>query len=444
VNFSDGGSMAEQEEKPKIKQEPGLHSLSKDNGRKHAMKTEGAEVKTEPSNGHSHHKHHSGSHHRHQHHHKYSGDHHHHQRMSGSSSASESLNSDNLNSASTSNRELLVLSPTKIVIRDPLKSGAVKKKSVGHCGVQVSLKRRTHCKEVQTESAETPVSAISGQKNGPNGAVPDEIPVLDVSKEQSNQTLSEVQTVPNWPEKTNGLDAVSPQKQCNSVSISSHSAVSPPSKLHRSTQTRPKKERDKSHSSNSHHSLTPNMNVISDSRFLLRSEDIPEQLRLAKSPYRRLVHLEKYPNGGGLVAHAYQHELLSLSPLEREEFADQFLELVYGENSGEGVANCVMGIVHDAAVDMQDFVEYFVEHHPALKVKVGVLGKSDIDSCTLKEYQENVMKHYSQGTVRWGPLLQISLVGTVQEEVGYKVALCLSSFIADLLCLSCMSLCPCR
>lgn len=43
---------------------------------------------------------------------------------------------------------------------------------------------------------------------------------------------------------------------------------------------------------------------------------------------------------------------------------------------------------------------------------------SDIETSTLAQYYEQVVKQYSQGTFRHGPLHQISLVGKVHEEVG--------------------------
>lgn len=295
-------------------------------------------------------------------------------------------------------RELLVLSPTKIVIRDPIKS-AVKKKSVGHCGVQVNLKRRTISREIQT--------SISG------------VTSLLEQLDQKNST-------PHHTEQTNSVGKLSmPSDQKKPRTDRDHSSSSSKSATHRSDQKsgHVKKEvKDSAHGSSSNHSKQQSASSHSptsaqlDSRMLSDMEPIPDCLRLAHSHYKKYVHLEKYTNGGALVAHAYQHELQQLSEKEREEFADQFLELVYGESS-EGVSHCVMGVVHDAVSVMEDFIDYFTEKHPGLTVKMGVLGKSDIETTTIEKYRENVLKTYSHGTFRWGPLLQISLVGTVHEEV---------------------------
>ncbi|PRD28898.1 UNVERIFIED_CONTAM: Round spermatid basic protein 1-like protein [Trichonephila clavipes] len=78
-----------------------------------------------------------------------------------------------------------------------------------------------------------------------------------------------------------------------------------------------------------------------------------------------------------------------------------------------------MGIVHNAAEYIPDLLEHFADKYPNLVVKTGHLGRqSDIETTTMAKYCEQVHAHYSQGTFRTGPLHQISLVGTVHEEVG--------------------------
>lgn len=78
-----------------------------------------------------------------------------------------------------------------------------------------------------------------------------------------------------------------------------------------------------------------------------------------------------------------------------------------------------MGIVHNAAAYLPDLLDYMADTYPTLTVKNGVLGRnSDIETTTMVQYKEQVCKAYSNGTIRYGPLHQISLVGTVHEEVG--------------------------
>ncbi|KAM7306657.1 uncharacterized protein ISCGN_010356 [Ixodes scapularis] len=68
---------------------------------------------------------------------------------------------------------------------------------------------------------------------------------------------------------------------------------------------------------------------------------------------------------------------------------------------------------------MPDLVDYFAEHHPNLVVKCGIMGRqSDIETTSMARFQEMVGRTYRSGTFRCGPLHQMSLVGTVHEEVG--------------------------
>lgn len=94
------------------------------------------------------------------------------------------------------------------------------------------------------------------------------------------------------------------------------------------------------------------------------------------------------------------------------------LQVVFGEDEN-GYAHHVMGIVHNSAAYLPDLLDYMADNYPTLTVKNGVLGRSsDIETTTMIQYKEQVCKAYSNGTVRYGPLHQISLVGTVHEEVG--------------------------
>lgn len=134
--------------------------------------------------------------------------------------------------------------------------------------------------------------------------------------------------------------------------------------------------------------------------------------------YGRFFRVEVHPNGGASTVHLYQDELDTLSRNEYEELVNEFFQFVFSEDEN-GNAYHVMGIVHDAASYIPDLLEHFAENYPTLTVKAGVLGhKSDIETCTMSQYNEQVEKNYSHGTFRYGPLHQISLVGKVQEEVG--------------------------
>ncbi|XP_034176334.2 uncharacterized protein LOC117602436 [Osmia lignaria lignaria] len=134
--------------------------------------------------------------------------------------------------------------------------------------------------------------------------------------------------------------------------------------------------------------------------------------------YKKYIHIETYPNGGATVVHMYQDEIDTLSREQIEELAQEYFRVVFGEDEN-GYAHHVMGIVHNSAAYLPDLLDYMADNYPTLTVKNGVLGRnSDIETTTMIQYKEQVCKAYSNGTVRYGPLHQISLVGTVHEEVG--------------------------
>ncbi|XP_033220107.1 uncharacterized protein LOC117174834 isoform X2 [Belonocnema kinseyi] len=134
--------------------------------------------------------------------------------------------------------------------------------------------------------------------------------------------------------------------------------------------------------------------------------------------YKDFIHIETYPNGGATVVHMYQDEIDVLTNEQVEELAQEYFQIVFGEDAN-GNAYHVMGIVHNAAAYLPDLLDHMAMNYPNLTVKNGVLGRnSDIETTTMLQYKEQVCKTFSNGTVRYGPLHQISLVGTVHEEVG--------------------------
>lgn len=134
--------------------------------------------------------------------------------------------------------------------------------------------------------------------------------------------------------------------------------------------------------------------------------------------YGRFYHIEVHPNGGASIVHMYQDELDTLTQQEMTELVDEFFDLTFSEDEN-GFAYHVMGVVHDGARYLPDLLEHMAENYSNLTVKSGVLGRNnDIETCTMLQYYDQVLKTYDEGTVRHGPLHQISLVGKVHEEVG--------------------------
>lgn len=68
---------------------------------------------------------------------------------------------------------------------------------------------------------------------------------------------------------------------------------------------------------------------------------------------------------------------------------------------------------------MPDLLDYMTNLNHNMTVKSGHLTiPSDIKTQTMEQYREQVYANYSSGTFRFGPLHQLSLVGTVHEESG--------------------------
>ncbi|GLV45128.1 uncharacterized protein CBL_14299 [Carabus blaptoides fortunei] len=156
--------------------------------------------------------------------------------------------------------------------------------------------------------------------------------------------------------------------------------------------------------------LSPTIKLLSSGNF-----SYPLQSHLK---YKRYMHVETHPNGGAAVIHMYQKDIEHLSRDQVKELAYEFFKTTFAEDENSH-AYYVMGIVHGAASYLPDLLEYMAMHHPSLTVKNGVLGRnSDIETSSFSQYHEQVQKYYDNGTVRYGPLHQVSLAGTAHEEVG--------------------------
>lgn len=134
--------------------------------------------------------------------------------------------------------------------------------------------------------------------------------------------------------------------------------------------------------------------------------------------YHRLMRVETHPNGGASVVYLHQRDVDALNAQQQEVLAKEFLKLVFSEDS-EGWAHFVCGVVRGAAGQFPCLLQYLSDSNPNLTVKAGVLARtSDIETTTISRYYQQVQQTYAAGTFRSGPLHQISLVGTVHEEVG--------------------------
>lgn len=261
-----------------------------------------------------------------------------------------------------------------------------RKKRIVNCGVQVNLRKKTDTKCIQ---------------------VPDEKGAELVDKTADSQKLSE--------KKLQRIAYVQ-QSITNVQKTGKNTKLTPRTGLDSGSETKQQSP------------------VQSIQEFSAESQDNKfwktDTASIEQYKYKNLMHVEQYSNGGGLVLHSYQNEVDMLSDKEKVEFALEFMDFVYGEPK-EGVANCVMGIVHGALRNMPDLLEHLAETYPNLTVKAGVLGKSDIETMTMEKYREQVHKSFAAGTFRCGPLLQVSIVGTAQEEVGDYFPEMLDMFESD-------------
>ena len=131
----------------------------------------------------------------------------------------------------------------------------------------------------------------------------------------------------------------------------------------------------------------------------------------------RFIHVEVHPNGGASVVHMFQDEIEHLDKDRMCQLCEKFFEEVFRESVDERAQN-VLGVVHDNARYLPEMVSYLAIHHPDTLIKMGQLGKSGIESMSMEEYHTRVVSSYCNGTFRCGGMNHISLVGTVQEEVG--------------------------
>ena len=169
----------------------------------------------------------------------------------------------------------------------------------------------------------------------------------------------------------------------------------------------------------SHENEQPQQQTIPSTPFV----DLPftssneARLRLFES----LIRTEEHPNGGGIIIRAYHNEFVRLSTENLHLFVNYFFNCVYGEVNQR--AKCSIGVLHDGARDLPDLVDYFSLTYPKMTVKTtNILNSKEVLTTTMGEYRNRVVQTYSNGTFRHGPLMSISLVGTVtgKEECGKR------------------------
>jgi lysine-specific demethylase 9 len=147
----------------------------------------------------------------------------------------------------------------------------------------------------------------------------------------------------------------------------------------------------------------------------LKSDD--EELKLFNS----LIHIELDLNGGAHVIWCDQLDLDEKlqSKIQLDRFYEHFIHLVYSENKDTHRANYVLGYIRNSATYLPDLLDYFADTYPQMNVKSSlILNPKDMETLKLSAYKQRVYSTYSNGTYNYGPLLQTSLVGVRNEEIG--------------------------
>ncbi|CAF4808757.1 unnamed protein product, partial [Rotaria sp. Silwood2] len=135
--------------------------------------------------------------------------------------------------------------------------------------------------------------------------------------------------------------------------------------------------------------------------------------------FQSLIHTEEHPNGGASLIRTYYNEFIRLSNENAHLFVNYFFNLVYGEVNQR--AKYAIGVVHDGARYLPDLLDYFSLTYPKMIVKTtNIFNSKEVITTTMGEYRNRIVQTYSNGTFRYGPLMSISLVGTVpgKEECG--------------------------
>ena len=152
-----------------------------------------------------------------------------------------------------------------------------------------------------------------------------------------------------------------------------------------------------------------NRKIILNDRKIIISRD-------ERDMFDSLIECEYDANGASTYLIAYQDKVDA--KLKDKQLADKFcvyfLSQVYSENNSH-----VIGIVRNSAKCIPDILSYFSDNYPQMTVKSSFLFNSnEIVTLKMSEYKRNVDASYCNGTYRYGPLLQISIVGVRNEEIG--------------------------
>ena len=136
-----------------------------------------------------------------------------------------------------------------------------------------------------------------------------------------------------------------------------------------------------------HPKRTHDVGVQSHLDYVLRHQKyLTVESPFAEYKYGHLLHRERDPNGGALVLHTYSDELAELSANDMQQFVDDYFKVAFSEDAA-GASVYTIAIVHGAAANLPDPLEYLALKHPNLIVKIGAFGRLEIDTMRVAQFR---------------------------------------------------------
>ena len=116
--------------------------------------------------------------------------------------------------------------------------------------------------------------------------------------------------------------------------------------------------------------------------------------------FKDYYYVNEHDPGGCKTLHCYQDEVNHLEPKKYQEFVNEFLDLALIEVK-PGRPLYSIAIMHHGANHLPDLLDYLATSQPSLVIKRMLMGQSDVETLTMKAYQEKVLSSYSSGTYRF-------------------------------------------
>eukprot|EP01135_Chromosphaera_perkinsii_P006288 Nk52_evm17s485 gene=Nk52_evmTU17s485 len=158
--------------------------------------------------------------------------------------------------------------------------------------------------------------------------------------------------------------------------------------------------------------------AVQKAKFMkLQQEFMTNNWRPMRGQYANYLCIEEDENGGGTIVHIYMDDFEDMEDDEKDKFVRECMREVFAETNG--VPHHTMGIVHGGMNGMPNYLQFLAENHPKTTVKVEKMGQSaKAKTVPISEYYDEVQATFKANTHEAGPMRNISIVGTVQEEHG--------------------------